>query len=120
MNEIHLTINLLNRAVRLNETTSIVCNHKQTKKLLQIIVENNYAEITVHGNTATVRSTQLTKIGEIKGNCSSKAKNLAKWRAIYLTHQPAGRLILSTTKGLIDDVEAVRTNTGGKLVCFFY
>lgn len=58
--------------------------------------------------------------GVIKPRFSVKTDNLEEWEARYLPGRDFGRLIITTTQGVVDHNEAKDRGVGGKLLAYVY
>ncbi len=56
----------------------------------------------------------------IKPRFSVKKNEIIQWEKRYLPAQGVGILILTTSKGIMDQREAIKKNTGGKLLGYVY
>ena len=56
----------------------------------------------------------------IKPRYSIKKDEMVKWEKRYLPARDIGILMLSTPKGVISNKEALRQQTGGRLLAFVY
>lgn len=56
----------------------------------------------------------------IKPRYSIKKDKMVKWEKRYLPARDIGILMLSTPKGVISNKEAIRQQTGGRLLAFIY
>jgi small subunit ribosomal protein S8 len=58
--------------------------------------------------------------GVIKPRFSVKTDDLEQWESRYLPGRDFGRLIITTTKGVLDHNEAKQEGVGGKLLAYVY
>lgn len=58
--------------------------------------------------------------GVIKPRFSVKSADLEEWEARYLPGRDFGKLILTTTDGVVDHNEAKELGVGGKLLAYVY
>lgn len=58
--------------------------------------------------------------GVIKPRFSVKSEDIEAWEARYLPGRDFGRLIITTTKGVVDHNEAKELGVGGKLLAYVY
>lgn len=58
--------------------------------------------------------------GVIKPRFSVKSEDIEDWEARYLPGRDFGRLIITTTNGVVDHNEAKQLGVGGKLLAYVY
>jgi len=62
----------------------------------------------------------LNNCGVIRPRFSVSAKGFGKWERRYLPASGFGLLIVSTPKGVMTHTDAIKNNTGGKLLAYVY
>jgi len=62
----------------------------------------------------------INNCGVIKPRYPVRRVELEKWESRYLPAREFGLLILTTTQGIISNVEAKKTGVGGKLLAYVY
>jgi len=72
------------------------------------------------GTVVITLSKQINKIGVIKPRFPVKVENLEKFEKRYLPAKDFGRIILSTSKGILTHFEAKEKKIGGVLVAYVY
>jgi small subunit ribosomal protein S8 len=96
------------------------------KGVLQVLKNEGYiSEFTMvedkRGGTAKVKLTNLiNNIGAIKPRFSVDLSEFEKFEARYLPAKDFGRLILSTSKGIITHLQAKHQKIGGILIAYVY
>lgn len=63
---------------------------------------------------------RLNKCGVISPRFDVPLENLEKWTTNILPSRQFGYLVLTTTYGIMDHLQAKKRHTGGKIVGFFY
>jgi len=63
---------------------------------------------------------KINKIGVIKPRFAIKRADFEKFEKRFLPARGFGLLILSTSQGIMTNVEAKEKNIGGKLLCYCY
>ena len=73
------------------------------------------------GGLAQVKlSNQINNVGVIKPHFSSTLAEFEKFERRYLPAKDFGRLIVSTSKGIMTHLEAKAINQGGALLAYVY
>jgi len=62
----------------------------------------------------------INKIGVIKPRFSVKYKDIEKFEKRYLPAKDFGAIIISTPKGLVDQIQARESRIGGRLIAYVY
>ncbi len=63
---------------------------------------------------------RINKCGVVKPRYSVKLDNLEFWEKRYLPARDIGRLVLSTSKGLVSNREAREKHSSGRLIAYVY
>jgi small subunit ribosomal protein S15Ae len=63
---------------------------------------------------------RINKCGVISPRFDVSVVSLEQWCQNLLPSRQFGHIVLSTTYGIMDQEEARRKHTGGKVLCFFY
>ena len=63
---------------------------------------------------------RVNKCGVVSPRFDVKGKDMEKWIANLLPSRLFGRIVLTTSYGIMDHEEAKRKKTGGKILGFFY
>jgi small subunit ribosomal protein S8 len=96
------------------------------KDVLEVLKNEGYIfEFTLiedkRGNSAKVKLTNLiNNIGAIKPRFSATLEELEKFEARYLPAKDFGRLIVSTSKGVMTHLQAKEKKIGGVLLAYVY
>jgi len=96
------------------------------KDVLEVLKNEGYiSEFTLiedkRGNSAKVKLTNLiNNIGAIKPRFSATLEELEKFEARYLPAKDFGRLIVSTSKGVMTHLQAKEKKIGGVLLAYVY
>jgi len=104
----------------------IIPASKVIKGVLNVMKREKYIEdfkLVDDGKGGHVKLTLMGRInncGVIKPRFSIGRRDITKWEKKFLPADGIGILILTTSKGIIDQKEAVKQKTGGKLLGFVY
>ena len=99
---------------------------KVVVKYLRLMQKNGYiADFTVvddhRGNKIVVSlNGRLNKVGVISPRYNVPVDSLETWVNNILPSRQFGRLVLTTSDGIMDHEEARRKRVGGRLLGFFY
>jgi len=76
----------------------------------------------INSNEKTIEITfeELTECKAVKPRFTVNKDQIEKYRRRFLPARDVGTLIVSTNKGLMTHEEAVKENTGGCLIAYFY
>lgn len=99
---------------------------KLIKGVLDIVKKNGYIKDFKLVKTNQVQKYHISLHGKIN-NCnvvrphfSVKVDDFIKWEKRFLPARETGTLILTTSKGIMDQKDAVKQNTGGRILGFVY
>jgi len=99
---------------------------KLVGEVLRILQANQYIESFTfvangRGGSYEVKlSRRINSCGVIKPRLSVRARDLEKFESRYLPAQDFGRLVLSTSRGVITQVEAREQKVGGRLLAYVF
>jgi len=99
---------------------------KQIKAVFAILKKEGYIKdfeiiTNAKGGQARVKlSKSINKIGAIKPRFSSKLTDSEKFEKRYLPAKDFGRLIISTSQGIMTHIEARKKKIGGVLIGYVY
>ncbi|MCI4348363.1 MAG: 30S ribosomal protein S8 [Thermoplasmata archaeon] len=99
---------------------------KLVGEVLRILQANRYIDgftfvATGRGGSYEVKlSRRINSCGVIKPRLAVRARDLEKFESRYLPAQDFGRLVLSTSQGVITQVEAREQKLGGRLLAYVY
>lgn len=95
-------------------------------RVLKVMQESGYIkqfELVDDGRSGMFKvalSGQINDCGVIRPRYSVKIADLERFESRYLPAQDFGVLILTTTKGVVNHMEAKKGGVGGKLLAFVY
>ena len=104
----------------------VVPNSKLIRSILKVMHDNKYIggmEVIEDGSGGKVNVSLLGRINNcnvIKPSFSVKKSEFIKFEKRYLPAQKVGILILTTSKGIMDQHEATKKGTGGRLLGYVY
>ncbi len=99
---------------------------KLVGEVLRILQTNQYIDGFTfvqngRGGSYEVKlSRRINSCGVIKPRLAVRARDLEKFEARYLPAQDFGRLVLSTSRGVITQVEAREQKVGGRLLAYVF
>ncbi len=99
---------------------------KVIKEILKIMRENHYigeCEEIKNSKGGSIKVNLiggLNRCGAIKPRFPVKVGDIEKFEKRFLPAKGFGYIIISTPKGIITQEEAIKKNTGGKLIAYFY
>lgn len=94
--------------------------------VLEVMQDGGYIQSFEHvddGRGGIYRITlsgHINDCGAIKPRFSIRRGEFPKWESRYLPAEDFGALILTTTAGVVSNVNAKEMGTGGKLLAFVY
>lgn len=89
-------------------------------KELDYIKEVEFIENRRGGEAKITLKGKINDVGEITPNFYIGVDDLIKFEKRYLPAEGFGRLILTTSKGIITNDKAKELNVGGKLLAYIY
>ncbi len=101
-------------------------NSKVIRKVLQIMQHEGYIEGFEEIDDGKGKILKLNllgkinKVGVIKPRFAIKKLDFDKFEKRFLPARGFGILIITTSKGIMTNVEAKKKNLGGKLLCYCY
>ena len=117
---------VIQNAENAGKTSCTVQASSLGKNILKLIQEHNYIgnfEFIDDGKGGKFKVELKGRINicsSIKPRFSVGSKDFIKWEKRFLPGENVGILILSTSKGVIDQKKAKSTNEGGKLLGYVY
>ena len=99
---------------------------KLVGEVLRILEANQFIEgftfvANGRGGSYEVKlSRRINSCGVIKPRLAVRARDLEKFESRYLPAQDFGRLVLSTSRGVITQVEAREQKVGGRLLAYVF
>ena len=91
-------------------------------EILKIMKKKAIKKYKINSNEKTIEITfeELTECKAVKPRFTVNKDQIEKYRRRFLPARDVGTLIVSTNKGLMTHEEAVKENTGGCLIAYFY
>ena len=121
------TLSKIDNATKVSkQSITVFGTSKLIKSILKILQANEYIldvmyEENVRGGKAVIAlSSIINHCGSIKPRFKVKKTELEKFEQRYLPAKGFGILIISTSKGLMTNVEAKEQNIGGRLIAYCY
>lgn len=96
------------------------------KAVLKVMKDSGYIgkyEFIEDGKSGKIKIELIGKINEaraIKPRFSIKSNEFEKWESRFLPAREFGILIVSTSKGVMNQKEAEKQNLGGELLAYVY
>jgi len=120
-------LSLIKNAELKGKGTCTVCpSSKLIGGVLTLLKEKGYIGSFEHVDDGKAGLFQVALVGNIN-NCGVikprypiKRDELEKWESRYLPAREFGLLILTTTGGVISNIEAKKMGIGGKLLAYVY
>ena len=118
--------NVIKNAEAVGKTNCIVPASNIGKNILKVMQEHKYIgsfEFIDDGKGGKFKIDLVGRINtcnSIKPRFSAQVKEFIKWEKRFLPAQDVGILLLSTSKGVMDQNKAKKMNEGGKLLGFVY
>ncbi|MCX6814059.1 MAG: 30S ribosomal protein S8 [Candidatus Aenigmarchaeota archaeon] len=120
------TFSVLKNMEAIGRTECIVPASSTIKDVLGIIHQHKYIggyDFIDDGKGGKFRIRLIGKInscGVIKPRFSVQKSEFIKWEKRYLPSSDKGILIVTTSKGIMDQRNAVKSGTGGRLLGYVY
>ena len=120
MSQLNTEDRLGKKSITSNSSSKIILS------VLNILKENNYIgefkEIeTTKGNAVEINLlNSINKCGVIKSRFSVEVENFKKYERRFLPAKGFGYLILTTSKGIMTQENALKNGIGGKLLAYVY
>ena len=115
-------LNQIMNARRVEKNEVIVKkSSKLLTNLLEIMKSRGHIDYEVlDDKSLKIKIIKLSECRAVKPRYFVNSENLEKYLRRFLPSRRFGSLIVSTNKGLMDQHEAIKTNTGGALIAYFY
>ena len=117
---------VLNNGERFGKRIVEVPASNLVKAVLKVMKESGYIgnyEFIEDGKSGKMKIELIGRINEsraIKPRFAIKSNEFEKWEARYLPAKEFGILIVSTSKGVMNQKEAEKQNLGGELLAYVY
>lgn len=117
---------VINNAEQIGKESCTVPSSELVKSVLKIMQKSGFIgsfEFVDDGKSGKIQIDLVGRINvtrSIKPRFSVKKDSYEKWESRYLPAKGFGILIVSTPKGVVDQKEAEKLGTGGKLLCYVY
>lgn len=115
---------VINQAENIGKSDCVVPNSKLVKSVLEVIRNAGYIEgFQASENSRTLTVQLLGKMNmsrSVKPRFVVKNKEYEKWENRYLPADKFGILIISTSKGVMNQEDAKKLNIGGRLLAYVY
>lgn len=89
-------------------------------KVLDLMKQYGYIEYELTDEKLKVDIKNLNQCGSIKPRYTVDVKNIDKYTRRYLPARNFGYVLISTSKGLMTQEEALNNKIGGSLIAYFY
>jgi ribosomal protein S8 len=89
-------------------------------KVLEIMKQYGYVDYEIKENKLSVSIKTLNQCNSIKPRYTVDVKNIDKYTRRYLPARNFGYVLISTSKGLMTQDEALNNKIGGSLIAYFY
>jgi len=94
-------------------------------RLLGIMKQNEYIEFEVDNENpkkpkAKIKLKKLNYCKAVKPRFDVQTKDIEKYLRRFLISRNFGILVVSTSKGLMNQHDAISNNLGGSLIAYFY
>lgn len=116
----------INNSENVGKTECVVPASSIVKNVLMVMQKAGYIgnfEFMDDGKSGEFKIQLIGKINKsrmIKPRFSVKKNEYEKWESRYLPGLEFGILVVSTPKGVINQKEAIKQKTGGKLLAYVY
>lgn len=118
--------NTIKNAEKVGRPSCTVPFSNLAKSILKLMQEHKYVgsfEFIDNGKGGNFRVELLGRINQcnsVKPRFSVQVKEFIKWEKRYLPAENIGMLIITTSKGVVDQKKAKEMKEGGKLLGFVY
>lgn len=109
-----------------NKVTVLKNNSKTIRKVLDILTDNKYVgsyKVTDDGKSGELELNLLgaiNKVGVIKPRYMVQVSDYEKFEKRFLPAFGFGLLIVSTSKGMMTQEDAIKKKLGGRLIAYVY
>ena len=88
--------------------------------LLEIMKKKGHIDFEQNGSEVTVKVIDLNECKSIKPRYAVGVNEIEKFQRRFLPSRNFGTMIVSTSKGLMTQYEAIENKIGGSLIAYFY
>jgi len=88
--------------------------------VLEMMQANKYIEFSHEDKIIKIKILNLSECRSIKPRFNVQVADIDKYLRRFLPSRNFGKLIVSTSKGLMDQDEAYEKKIGGSLIAYFY
>ncbi len=88
--------------------------------LFEMMKEKGYINFEKEGNSVRVQILDLTECRAVKPRFFVKVDEIDRYLRRYLPSRNFGTLVVSTSKGLMTQQEAIENKLGGALIAYFF
>jgi small subunit ribosomal protein S8 len=115
-------LSIINNAEIVGKKECLVPESKFVKNVLDIIQASGYIGPVRKEKNGFVVSLlgKINKIRVVRPRFSIKSTEYGAWERKYLPSKDIGVLIISTSKGMMNQKQASEKNVGGKIVAYVY
>lgn len=115
-------LSIINNAENVGKSFCVVPNSKLVKNVLEVMRKADYiGKIEYHDRDISVRLMgKINKTKSIRPRFSVKWDGYEKFEKRFLPAKDIGILIVSTSRGVMNQKEAKKKNLGGKLLAYIY
>jgi ribosomal protein S8 len=89
-------------------------------KILEIMKQQDLIDYSLEDKQIVVEIKNLSECRAIKPRFYVKSKDIERYLRRYLPSRGIGTLLISTNKDVLKHEEAVKQNTGGSLLAYFF
>lgn len=108
------------RQVLLRPASKVVIKFLQLMQKFGYIGEFEYVDDKRSGKLVVELNGRLNKCGCISPRYDISHNDIEKWVARLLPSRQFGHIVLTTSSGIMDHLEARKKKVGGKVLGFFY
>ncbi len=111
---------IMNAKKAKKEVLVITRSSKLLLKVLDLMKQFGYVNYELTDTKLTIDIKSINECGSIKPRYTVDVKNIDKYTRRYLPARNFGYVLISTSKGLMTQEEALNNKIGGCLIAYFY
>jgi ribosomal protein S8 len=111
---------IMNAKKAKKEILVITKSSKLLIKVLDLMKQFGYLDYEMTENKMTIDIRNINECGSIKPRYTVDVKNIDKYTRRYLPARNFGYVLISTSKGIMTQEEALNNKIGGCLIAYFY